>query len=257
MSTKPIASRRLRIMSTALILLAAGALTGCAAAISPVSFKQDEAQSSRNVVARRAHAAEPGAEGDAVPVASFGDDRAKDMVGQRVVIYSAGYRIVVLDIDAAIDNVEALTDELGGYVRAVHNDRITVRVPADRYPQAIDRVEALGQISERKVETLDVTEDYVDLQARLENARRTRDRLLTLLDKADSVEATIQVEKELNRINEEIERLEGKLHVLQNRIAYSTITVEFQRVAPQIDTVQGMGRVPFPWVRQLHPNRLF
>jgi len=174
---------------------------------------------------------------------------------QRIVIYNAGYRTVVKDIEASLKATEAIAAELDGWVQKIRGESITIRVPVANYREAANRVEKLGRIAHRELEAADVTEEYVDLEARLKNAKAVRTRLEALLEKAEDVKAALEVEKELNRVGEEIERLEGKLKLLKNRVAYSTITVTFERVYRTAPTPQLM-RLPFHWLKQLDPNRL-
>lgn len=175
--------------------------------------------------------------------------------GRRIVIYNAGYKSVVKDIEASLKAAEAIAAELDGWVQEIRGESITIRVPVANYAEAVSRTEKLGRIAHREQEAADVTEEYVDLEARLKNAKAVRARLETLLEKAADVKAALAVETELNRVGEEIERLEGKLKLLKDRVAYSTITVTFERVYRAAPTPQ-MMRLPFHWLTQLNPNRL-
>jgi len=78
----------------------------------------------------------------------------------------------------------------------------------------------------------DVTEEYIDLEARLRNLRRQEERLLEILDRAESVKDVLEVERELGRVRGEIERLEGRLRYLSNRVEFATITVELLEPEP-------------------------
>jgi len=188
---------------------------------------------------------------------SASEDLSEIPLDRRVVIYNAGFRIVVKDVHEAIKSTEQIANSVGGYVQSIKNDRIVIRVPVKQYQTVVARVEALGQVVERELEARDVTEDFVDLQARLQNGLNVRKRLEALLEKAETVEAALAVEKELKRVNEEIERLQAKLELIRNRVAYSTISVRFERVARQIEMIKGYTQLPFRWLRQLDPNRLW
>lgn len=174
---------------------------------------------------------------------------------QRIVIYTATLRMVVVEIDASIKQTEAIAAEYKGWVQSISGDSITIRVPADQYESAVAKIEALGRISDRQLQASDVTEEYVDLEARLKNALAVRDRLNALLAKAEDVKAALEVEKELARVGEEIERLQGKMELLKNRVAFSTISVNFERVYRSTQPPQ-ITRVPFDWLNDLNPNRL-
>ena len=175
----------------------------------------------------------------------------------RMVVYTADYRMVVKEVGEAIRATERIAEELDGYVHRIDGDTVTIRVPAARFKDATTQLAALGQVAHRSIEAQDVTEEYVDLQARLNNALAFRKRLEAILEKAVDVKAALAVEIELNRINEEIERLQGKLKLLKNRIAFSTIAVAFERVASKAAVPAGLQRLPFAWLRELDPQRLW
>lgn len=174
----------------------------------------------------------------------------------RVMVYTAAYRIVVGDVAESIRRAERLAGSLGGYVASVDGPTIVLRIPVARYREGLAAVEALGQVTQRAEEALDVTEQYVDLEARLKNALAVRDRLKALLEKAEDVKTALEVEKELKRVGEEIESLEARLEVLRNRVAFCTVTATFERVAQQTQ-FSGATRLPFEWLRRLDPNRLW
>ncbi|MCZ6682560.1 MAG: DUF4349 domain-containing protein [Planctomycetota bacterium] len=175
--------------------------------------------------------------------------------GKRIVIYNAGLRIVVKEIDKAIKRAEAFAAEFGGYVQEIRSESITIRIPVAHYREAVSRMEDLGRVVARQLDAADVTEEYVDLEARLKNAKAVRERLRALLDRAEDVKAALEVEKELKRVGEEIERLLAKLKLINNRVAYSTILASFERVYRTPPTQQIM-KLPFQWLRELDPQRL-
>lgn len=178
-----------------------------------------------------------------------------DNPGQRVVVYTANFSCVVKDIDVAVTSMQHLAEELGGYLVELRETSVTIRVPSARFHDATDRVERLGQISRRDIRADDVTDEYVDLEARLKNAKAMRERLQALLAKADDIKAALEVEKEIARVSEEIERLQGKLELLKNRISFSTISATFERVY-RVEPTPSVTRLPFTWLSELNPNRL-
>ena len=208
----------------------------------------DRAAAARN-------AAAPAPSKPTVRLASFKDDQQSLPGEKRVVIYNAGYRIVVQEIEVAIHETERIAEDLGGYVNTIRSEEIVIRVPVANYKKATAMVEGLGVVAHRELEALDVTEEYVDLEARLKSAMAVRARLEGLLAKAEDVKAALAVEKELSRVGEEIERLQAKLELLKNRVAYSTITVAFERVARVTSSVR-VYNLPFAWLKELDPNRL-
>jgi hypothetical protein len=99
------------------------------------------------------------------------------------------------------------------------------------------------------VNVRDVTEQYADLEIRLKNAEAVRQRLEALLAKAGKVEDALAVERELERITQAIEQMKGRLRLLSELVAFSTITANFQ--ARPRDQVGSETRLPFPWLGEL------
>ncbi|HUN80120.1 MAG TPA: DUF4349 domain-containing protein, partial [Phycisphaerae bacterium] len=178
-----------------------------------------------------------------------------DNPGPRVIVYTANFCCVVKDVDVAVTTMQKVAEELGGYLVELRETSVTIRVPSPRFRDATDRVERLGQVSRRDIRADDVTDEYVDLDARLKNAKAMRERLQALRSKADDIKAALEVEKEIARVSEEIERLQGKIELLKNRIAFSTITVSFERVV-HVDPPSQITTLPFAWLTELNPNRL-
>jgi len=171
-----------------------------------------------------------------------------------LLIYTANYTLAVFEATASIDAVQKLATDLGGYLVRRDDRSITVRVPSERFRGALGKIAKLGDVLHHEETVQDVTEQFLDLQTRLKNARAMRDRLEQLLAAAKDVKDALAVEKELGRVTAEIESMEGKLKRLRELIAFSTITVEFQ--ARPSDRVDSNVRLPFPWLNQLGLSRL-
>jgi len=169
---------------------------------------------------------------------------------ERQVIYSAGLEIVVVSLRDAIDAVLAQARQAGGYMQARDSNSVTVRVPADKFESVLAACEKLGEVTGRSVAADDVTEQVLELELRLDNARRTRDRLVAHLEKSEKIEDTLKIEAELARVTLEIERFEGQLRLLRSRIALSTISVTFNSRGPQRSGREGLV-VPFEWIGRL------
>jgi hypothetical protein len=133
----------------------------------------------------------------------------------------------------AYDRASSIAGEQGGYVESsstqgarVRTGRLTLRVPADRFETALSAVSALGEIRLRSVSGRDVTSRFVDLEARIRNARAQEKVLLGILDSATTVTGTLQVQRTLSDVQLQIEELVGQQRSLQNRAALGTIVVE-------------------------------
>ncbi len=187
--------------------------------------------------------------------AAIGEEWRQVAAQQRVVIYNAAFSVVVREIEAAIESMRERAEMIGGYVEQISGPQITIRVPVAHFQETVDFVATLGQITRRDVQALDVTEEYVDLEARLRNAETVRKRLESLLEKADDVKAALEIERELKRLGEEIETLKAKLELIRSRVAFSTIRASFDRVARTPQTPIST-RLPFWWLAELDPRRL-
>ncbi|MDI3286238.1 DUF4349 domain-containing protein [Polyangium sp. 15x6] len=172
-----------------------------------------------------------------------------------MLVYTARVNMAVYEVKSSLGEVESLARSLGGFLARRNDQSITIRVPAARFDEAIRRIEKLGDMLSRDVQVEDVTEEYHDTEIRLKNARAVRERLEQLLAKATKVEESIQIEKELERVAETIDRLEGRMKFLRDRAAFSTITVTFQ---PQSSAELGKRRfnLPVPWIYELGLGRL-
>ncbi|MBM3249526.1 MAG: DUF4349 domain-containing protein [Candidatus Omnitrophica bacterium] len=99
------------------------------------------------------------------------------------------------------------------------------------------KLKELGKVNSERVTAEDVTEEYVDLEARLKNAKAVKDRLMAILqDKARTVKDILEVERELYRVGEEIERIEGRMKFLDRQVDLATITVNYyepKAIAPE------------------------
>lgn len=115
-----------------------------------------------------------------------------------------------------------LTSEVGG--RRSRAGSITIRVPSERFEATLGDLKGLGEVKGERISGEDVSEEFIDLEARLRNLEAQERVLLRLMDRAESVVATIRVQRELSRIQLEIERINGRLRFLEDQTAYSTIT---------------------------------
>lgn len=167
---------------------------------------------------------------------------------QRIMIYNAGVRLVVVDLTDARDAIGKIAGNLGGFLQSMNNSQVVIKVPAARLDEAMDAIAGLGEVTDRQIQGRDVTEEWHDLHIRLDNATRARQRLTELLAKAEKVEDMLKIENELTRLTETIEQIKGRLRWLKEAVAYSTITVHLNCPLPKskLDI-----QVPFPWVQGL------
>lgn len=175
-------------------------------------------------------------------------------IASPLLIYRADVHMAVFEAEKTLDAAEEMAKTMGGYLVRRSDNEIVIRVPARKFEKAMKSIGGMGDVLHRNVEVEDVTEKFYDLQVRLRNARAVRDRFQQLLKEAKTVKDSLAIEKELERITDKIESMEGKLKVLRELIAFSTITLRLQaQPKHQVPNVN----LPFPWLRELGlPNLL-
>ncbi|NIM45088.1 MAG: DUF4349 domain-containing protein [Nitrososphaeria archaeon] len=189
--------------------------------------------------------------------------------GERMVIYTSQVSVEVEDVDAAINEIQSIAEGLGGFVEAVSvsggqrkSGYITIRVPQEEFYSVIRRIEGIGNVTNKEVLGKDVTEQYIDLEARLNNAKSEEERLLAILEKATEVKDILLIEKELMRVRETIERLTGQLQYLESRVAYSTISIYLEETSkpPLISDVKAVDiattRAAIKWTTDVSSTSL-
>jgi len=157
-----------------------------------------------------------------------------DLNIERKIVKSGRISLEVESVVTAMDEIASIADELGGYV--VSSDKyetdegpsanMNIRIPVDKFDQAFDRLRQLAiDVPHESTDSIDVTEEYVDLQARLRNLEATESQYLALLERAETVEDTIRVWQELSNIRGQIEQIEGRMKYLERTSDMSFIQI--------------------------------
>ena len=157
------------------------------------------------------------------------------LTGERQIISQASLDLEVNDVNAAATQLRGLVESFGGFIEHVSTSggpnpeygSAVVRVPGDRFLDALDSIERLGKALGQTLGQRDVTGEAIDLEARLKSERSAEESLLKLLERAVSVSDVLTVERELSRVRADIERLQGQLEFIQRSVALATIAVSF------------------------------
>lgn len=152
----------------------------------------------------------------------------------RRVIRTGQMAIEVERYDAAASRLFAIAEGAGGFVAdssfseedGVPRGTFVLRVPAARFSEVVAQVEKLGTVQRRQISGQDVTEEFVDLEARVRNLTRQEARLLALMDRATRIPDLLAIESEVARVRGEIERLTGRLRFLTNKVDLATVQAE-------------------------------
>jgi len=161
----------------------------------------------------------------------------EELAVERKIIRTGHITLEVEDIAGTVGKVAQVADELGGYVVSSHKREgetknygsVTIRVPADRFGEAFDRLRQLAvKVPFESTESRDVTEEYVDLQARLHNLEATETQYLVLMEKAETVEEMLKVQQALSNVRGQIEQIEGRIKYLERTSDMALIEVSLE-----------------------------
>ena len=170
-----------------------------------------------------------------------------------MVIRNGNASVEVEKLDPAIAKLRQLATQLGGYVAnasmvggrdQVPSAMLELKIPAQRFDQAINGLGTLGKVESVNATAEDVGEEFVDVTARVNNAKRLEERLIDLLaNRTGRLQDVLSVERELARVREEIERYEGRLRFLKSRVAVSTLSVNLHEPLPILGQSPGQNPI--------------
>lgn len=153
------------------------------------------------------------------------------------------------DFQDSLQDAIAVAGRYGGFVLTTSVDdakrrsgSITLRIPAERFEDAMTELEALGTVEEQTVTGRDVSQEFIDLNARIRNLAAQETVLLRLMGESQTVTDTIRVQHELQSVQLEIERLKGRLRFLRDQADMSTISISLFEagVSPADERPAGM-----------------
>ena len=250
------------VLAACLALAGCGALTGSRESVGTTSVSSNApasapAASQRQGAYGTAVGTAPSA--DSAAVAPSGGDIAK--AGQtKLVVVNKTLRLETADVKAALDKLRALAKKAGGDIAnmqvSTSSDQpiyrpaaadssgqtadssnplqayVTVRVPAATYAGFVDAAAKLGKVLYQSESTDDVTQQHVDMKARLQNLKAEQARLRQLFAKARTVKEMLEVEQELARVQGEVESLQAQIDYLERQAAMATVTIELAEPKP-------------------------
>lgn len=174
-----------------------------------------------------------------------------NFASNHMIIKNAEVRLQVEDTDVAIDRATQAIGDLSGYIissRVWYQDyfdgmesknykyaTITVGIPVDQFERMLTRLRGLSvKVLDETATGEDVTNQFVDLQSQETNLEATRDRIKSFLENATTVDEALRINQELSNVESQIESIKGQMNYLQDRSAFSTITVNFEPVLPEM-----------------------
>ncbi|MDR3013386.1 MAG: DUF4349 domain-containing protein [Chitinispirillales bacterium] len=163
---------------------------------------------------------------------------------ERMITYTASLELSVADTEETRSILLEQIKNNNGFVVRETNNFIITRIPSENMDTFLQHARTLGEVENETRTGTDITDQYQDNVMRLENFQNVRDRYLALLDHAITVSDILAIERELERINLQIETLKGKIRHAELSVAYSNITIRF-RIKEEQDKVR-LG--PVSWI---------
>jgi hypothetical protein len=167
---------------------------------------------------------------------------------ERMVIYNGQISLETSRIEDTLVRISTLAESYGGYVAGSSRStygmqataEIAIRVPKDKFRTAVQEIETYGKLLNENTSSEDITQQYVDLKARLDNLQKEEQRLREILTMATTVDDILKVEDELARVQGDIESLQGQINYLEQNVEMSLISVSLVEPAPPF-TPPGMN----------------
>lgn len=182
----------------------------------------------------------------------FASMTGEPMAEERMIVRIGNMSLVVEDVAVTIDQIVSMSDGFGGYVvssrvwkegeRLVGS--ITVRVPAEHFDDAVRALRGLAvDVTSESTSSKDVTEEYVDLSAKLHNLEATEAQLLRIMEKAATVEEILNVQRELSNTRGQIEQTKARMQYLERTSTTSLIEVRLEQSKLSVEFYADKTRV--------------
>jgi uncharacterized protein DUF4349 len=171
---------------------------------------------------------------------------ADAVTGTRVVkTGSLNLQVARGQVQSTVTKLITLTTTMGGYVSQSRTDNefgqpsggLTIRIPVNRFDQTVSSAEQLGHVVSLTTNAHDVTGQVVDLGAQVAALQQTRATYLTILGRATTIGATLEVQQRVDAVQQQIQEIQGELKVLRNQSADGTLTVDISQVGSKAKVV--------------------
>ena len=164
--------------------------------------------------------------------ADFGSSGSQAVEYERKLIRTGNVTLEVKTVSDAEEKITVWAKSLGGYITNANTWEtgagFTVRVPSSRFDEAMAQTDEFGRVTNRSVSSQDVSDNYYDLQSRLQTKYILRDKLTGYLSQAKDIKDLLEIERQLNSVLEDIDSTEGRFKRLSGQIDFSTIYINMQ-----------------------------
>lgn len=179
------------------------------------------------------------------------DVRYEEIDFKQKIIKESYFEFETNDLDKTYNSILRYVKNNRGFIQSDnanksynrHSRNLVIRVPTSNFQKTIDSLTTLVDYFDTKRITLkDVTEEFIDLEARLKAKLELEKRYLELLSKAKNVKEMLEIERELSHIREEIEAKQGRLKYLNDKVLLSTLNIEFYKISAEAGVTTSYGR---------------
>ena len=250
-------SLKLLIILSLSILIFGMTFTGCFKAESPEVETGEVSSRGEEMVAMEEAQAEGAADEAAVEEEAAADTEIQYgevlVAGDRKVIKNVYIELEIEEgkFESTLFELTNLAEQNGGFVSNSQSSSdsegnltsgsITIRIPSNKYSSILNKVKEMGKVKSTSGSGQDVTQEYTDLESRLRNYKAQEEVLLDLMKESKKVSDSLEVQRELSVVQEQIEIIKGRMQYLDDLVSFSTIDVFFHE--PEPITVAGWGFV--------------
>jgi hypothetical protein len=254
----------MRITLASFLLILTLALFGCSASretrvgnqTAPSAPSSDNAKLAKELPADGTTRAAGDGDNPAPPLSAADSSQTNAAAAERKIIKNATLMLEVPQAEAAQQRITAIAEAKGGFVVSTDAQRqtaegqdpnlltitVVARVPSNQFEATLTDIRGTGtRVTQEKQTGQDVTEDMIDLDARMRAQQALETQFLEIMKQARTVQDALQVQRELANVRGEIERIQGRLRFLQNQTALSTITVTLIGATPLLGSPTGFG----------------
>ena len=159
------------------------------------------------------------------PLSKMSNDASEQ---ERKLIKRSWLTVGVKDLAQTEKQAKAIVEQKTGYIQNTNDEQgksfnLSIRVPQAQYAPVLFELRKVGTVISENENVQDVTTEFIDNKARLDNLHKLRNRIQLLLNRADRIEDLLKIERELNRTQSEIDRLEGRIKYLKGQVDYASI----------------------------------
>jgi len=247
------------VLLVLLVLMAIGLECGGSRSEQPAEKKGERQKNAAGLLREQMAEDEDGMAGAPETKTPSGTTGARTRVTEVPAVQAKTIRTGTLTIEIARDTfgrsysrVSLIAEGVGGHVSDSRSDAsdgritsgtITVRIPNESFFEVMEELKKLGKVTSISEQSQDVTDEYVDLESRLNNLRAQEAVYLNLMRKAQTIEESISVQRELGVVQGQIEQLTGRKNYLDNHVGYSTIQVTLSEPGAVVSESEGWGFV--------------